>query len=50
MFYDGFLYVNGEFYMGYVLNKILKDFINCYQVSFLICVDVLICEKGVGDV
>lgn len=31
-FYDGFLYVNGEFYVGYVLNKIFKDMINWVKV------------------
>lgn len=30
--YDGLLYVNGNLYMGYVLNKILKDFIVCYKI------------------
>lgn len=30
--YDGFLYVNGDIYMGYVLNKVLKDFIVCYKL------------------
>lgn len=32
VFYDGFLYVNGSIYIGYVLNKILKDIIVCYKL------------------
>lgn len=36
--YDGFLYVNGDIYMGYVLNKILKDFIVCYKLMLGFCV------------
>lgn len=48
--HDGPPYANGELHMGHALNKILKDFINRYQVSFSTCVDALIREKGVGDV
>lgn len=31
-FYDGFFYVNGNIYVGYVLNKILKDIIVCLKL------------------
>lgn len=58
--YDGFFYVNGEFYMGYVLNKIIKDIIVCYKLmvgfSFLyvlgwdiygLLIEIVIVKKGV---
>lgn len=32
MLYDGLLYVNGDLYIGYVLNKILKDFVNWWEM------------------
>lgn len=33
MLYDGLFYVNGYLYIGYVLNKIIKDMIVCsYQM------------------
>jgi hypothetical protein len=31
--HDGPPYANGDLHMGHALNKILKDFINRYQVS-----------------
>lgn len=34
VFYDGLLYVNGSIYIGYVLNKILKDIIVCYKLMW----------------
>lgn len=30
--YDGLFYVNGNIYIGYVLNKILKDIILKYKI------------------
>lgn len=30
--YDGFLYVNGSIYIGYVVNKIFKDIIVCFKI------------------
>lgn len=29
--YDGFFYVNGDIYIGYLVNKILKDIIICVK-------------------
>ena len=33
--HDGPPYANGDLHMGHALNKILKDIINRYKVSFL---------------
>jgi valyl-tRNA synthetase len=33
--HDGPPYANGDLHIGHALNKILKDFINRYQVSYV---------------
>lgn len=60
IFYDGFFYVNGDIYIGYVVNKIFKDIIvklkNFFDFDFLYvfgwdCYGLLIelmVEKKVG--
>lgn len=32
--YDGFLYVNGDIYLGYLVNKIFKDIIVKLKILF----------------